>query len=250
MPRRAPHFKILASIRNHRHTLGVLEDDALTAMYVRAGLLAVERFADRTGDSFLLSSKDLEWLAGCRGVANARRKLGRLEANTRLTVGQAGAGFRLTFPNFAEKQGFKTRNGSETARSASASASASATKKRKSKPAPRACVFPESGLTAEQIERLDRLAKKAGFSDRQIAYAQVRVRDWSHANRKARADWVLTTLNAMRDGWALKGMPVPPPPSHTAWRPPEPEDHGPAEPLSPEEQARVDLFHEQRQRRH
>ena len=49
MPRRPPHFKVFASIQNHRHTLGLFDDDALLAMYVRAGILAIERYADRHG---------------------------------------------------------------------------------------------------------------------------------------------------------------------------------------------------------
>jgi hypothetical protein len=127
VPRRPPHFKIFTSIQNHRHLEGVYEDDALLAMYVRAGIMAVERFADRTSDSFLLSSTDLCRLAGLdHGVANARKKLGRLEAASRLGLSRDGARWRLTFPNFAKKHGFKGGNGSLTGEfTASASASVS-----------------------------------------------------------------------------------------------------------------------------
>lgn len=109
MSYRPKHFKIHTSIQNHCKTIGVFDDDSLLAMYVRIGILAVERFADRTADSFLVSPRDLERLAGCRGVANARRKLGRLEATSRLTVCQEGAGYRVGFPNFKRKQGFKSQ---------------------------------------------------------------------------------------------------------------------------------------------
>ena len=110
MPRVRPHFKIHVSIQNHRRAIGVYESDALLAMFARIGIMAIERFADRTGDSFLCSGLDLERLAGCRGVANARRKLGRLEASTRLRVGQEGAAWSLSMPNFGKKQGFYDRN--------------------------------------------------------------------------------------------------------------------------------------------
>lgn len=108
MAYRPKHFKVHCSIQNHRKTIGVYDDDALLAMYVRIGVMAIERFADRTGDSFLVSPRDLERLAGCRGVANARRKLGRLEATSPLTVCQEGAGYRLTVPNLRKKQGFQS----------------------------------------------------------------------------------------------------------------------------------------------
>jgi hypothetical protein len=134
MPRSAKHFKIHCSIQNHRKTLGVFDDDALLAMYVRVGILAVERFADRTGDSFLVSSLDLERVAGCRGVANARRKLGRLEASTRLTVCQEGAGYRLTLPNFARKQGFGSRNRVETVYTPTSAPTPTPTPKKKESP--------------------------------------------------------------------------------------------------------------------
>jgi hypothetical protein len=109
MAYRPKHFKVHASIQNHRKTIGVFDDDSLLAMYVRIGISAIERFADRTDDSFLVSPRDLEGLAGCRGVANARRKLGRLEAASRLTVCQEGAGYRVGFPNFKRKQGFTSQ---------------------------------------------------------------------------------------------------------------------------------------------
>ena len=127
MPRSPKHFKIHASIQNHPKTIGVYDDDALLAMYARIGIMAVERFADRTGDSYLASGRDLERLAGCQGVANARRKLGRLEASTRLEVGQQGAAWRLTLPNFAKKQGFHSRNGCEKENPSSSSPTSTST---------------------------------------------------------------------------------------------------------------------------
>lgn len=127
VPRRPPHFKVFTSIQNHHKTLGVFDDDALLAMYVRAGILAVERFADQTGDSFLVSTKDLERLAGCRGVANAERKLGRLGAESPLTVGREGAGWRLTFPNFAKKQFGREEKRKETGPPSSSTSSPSST---------------------------------------------------------------------------------------------------------------------------
>ena len=89
--------------------------------------MAVERFADKTGDRFLCSQPDLEWLANTRGGANAERKLRRLAAKSPLTLRREGAGWELHLPNFAEKQGFKIRKRSETVHTAAAAASPTAT---------------------------------------------------------------------------------------------------------------------------
>jgi len=129
MPRVKPHFKLHVSIQNHQKTLGVYADDALLAMYTRIGVMAIERFADRTGDSFPCSAKDLCRLATTWPISNALRKLERLTTATPVRIdclcgapavpgdcGSCGtpAAFRLSMPNFAKKQGFKERNGAET----------------------------------------------------------------------------------------------------------------------------------------
>lgn len=145
MPRQKPHFKIRCSIQNHPKMQGLYEDDAMLAMYVRIGILAVERFADRRGDRIYLSSSDLKRITGVDSVQNALRKLSRLVSidpsllgerwsqaahtrSTRTPLGllKDGAWYVLSMPNFAQKQGFagakRSANGSETVHSASATA--------------------------------------------------------------------------------------------------------------------------------
>lgn len=139
MPRRPPHFKAFTTVKNHRKMPGVYQDDALLAMWLRIGWMAIERFANRTEDSFLCSGLDLLHLAGLdAGVANARRKLARLEQHSPIRIERADvsgpclarvwpasgpspatpsrdpARWRLTFPNFAKKHGFKEGNGAKT----------------------------------------------------------------------------------------------------------------------------------------
>ncbi len=118
MPRVKTHFKVHASIQNHRKMPGVYADDALLAMYVRAGMLAVERYASRTSDSFLLSAGDLCQIAQTQPIPNALRKLARLArepsgdgAGSPLRVSRSGAWYRLDFPNLKSKQGFGVKNG-------------------------------------------------------------------------------------------------------------------------------------------
>lgn len=140
MPRRPPHFKVFASIQNHRKMVGVYDDDALLAMYVRAGIMAIERYADRTHDSFLVSRRDLMRVAATQPWANAQKKLHRLVAATPLRVRCECAasplggrcecsGVWLDFPNLAKKQFSRHGNGTET-ESSSTSTSTSSIKNR------------------------------------------------------------------------------------------------------------------------
>ena len=233
MAYRPKHFKIHTSIQNHRKTIGVFDDDSLLAMYVRAGILAIERFADRTDDSFLVGPRDLERLAGCRGVANARRKLGRLEATSPLTVCQEGAGYRLTIPNLKRKQGFKSEADPEavTKRTPSSSPSSSPTTtiKKEDNGSPSATASPAPSkdgkskapkqkrptkrpgtlcperLDENQRESLLKWMKGRGLNESQTKWAFNQVKDWSHGDDQFRVDWVATIRKAVRKGWALDG---------------------------------------------
>lgn len=60
-------------------------------------------------------------------------------------------------------------------------------------------------LSPDQVNRLQRLVGPLGIGKAQLRYACQRVREWSHGNGKARKDWVLVVMGAIRDGWALKG---------------------------------------------
>lgn len=136
MPRAVPHFKVFCSASNHRRLLGLWADDALLAMWVRAGVLCIERFADKTGDRCLVSRRDLLVVANTEPWANAAKKLRRLCSATPLRVrcDCAGspletrcdcAGIWLVFPNFAKKQFQFRENGKQTGPSSSSSSSSS-----------------------------------------------------------------------------------------------------------------------------
>jgi len=70
-------------------------------------------------------------------------------------------------------------------------------------------------LAPDDADRLKRLAKPLGLTEDQIRHGCRVVRDWSHGSGKARRDWVLVIVNALRDGWALKGY-KPPVAAHVA----------------------------------
>ena len=80
MARTVPHFKLHASIQNHRKTAMLFADNDLLAIYVRIGILLIERFADRTDDFAIVSGGDLITLTGCQQVSGAVQRMKRVAA--------------------------------------------------------------------------------------------------------------------------------------------------------------------------
>jgi hypothetical protein len=111
MPRAAVHFKLHASIGNHRKTVSMYGDNELLATYVRLGVLAVQRFADRTGDSFIIHQSELLAITGRERSDSARRVLQKLVDSSPVEADYHGTSVHIKFPNFAKKQGFGSRNG-------------------------------------------------------------------------------------------------------------------------------------------
>jgi hypothetical protein len=120
VPRRKgpPHFKAFVTVQNHRKMRGVYDNDAILAMWLRSGWLCLERFADRTGDTILVSRRDLARVAATSPWVNVQRKLRSLVAATPLRVrcGCAAdplrgrcecAAMSLEFPNFAKRHNFR-----------------------------------------------------------------------------------------------------------------------------------------------
>lgn len=60
--------------------------------------------------------------------------------------------------------------------------------------------------SAPELERLLRNAARLGFCKEEVEYATHSVRMWWETNRKPRTKWHLVVLNAMRQGWALRGF--------------------------------------------
>ena len=79
MPRnQAPHFKVRCSTRNHERTAAMYGDNDMLALWTRLGVLAIERYADRTSDHFEVHDRELTALTGKGRADIARRSLGRL----------------------------------------------------------------------------------------------------------------------------------------------------------------------------
>lgn len=114
MPRVTPHAKLHVSLKNHRKTAQLFADNDLLAAYTRILLLAVERFADRTEDSFTVHKSELMVLAGKKRADSALRLVRYLSDTSPILVQSEGSLFRITVPNFAKKQGFHARKGNGT----------------------------------------------------------------------------------------------------------------------------------------
>ena len=63
MPRAKPHFKVFTTVRNHIDC-PFYGESALLSLWVRLGVEAIERFADRTHDRFVLHEAELLGLTG------------------------------------------------------------------------------------------------------------------------------------------------------------------------------------------
>jgi len=125
MPKVRAHFKVHVSIVAHGKTGGFWADPLMRGIYCELGRLAVARYADRTDDSFFISSSELMAVTGCANPGAAVRRmesfvnrcrtdaepLGKRPATTWEPVGNR---WRITLHNLAKKQGFGKRNGTQS----------------------------------------------------------------------------------------------------------------------------------------
>jgi hypothetical protein len=140
VPRVKPHAKIQVNLRNHRKTAAIFEDNDLLASYTRALLLAVQRYADKTNDSFIASNSDIAIItaasnngAGIRrmrrlcDVARQAAELGPIgdrdgtegeppDNRPAIAMQPHGNQWLIAIHNFAERQGFRPRNGERMGR--------------------------------------------------------------------------------------------------------------------------------------
>lgn len=121
MPRSVPHFKVICSIMNHPKTTALWGDNDALAMYVRLGVLAIERFADRTDDSFMIHDRELSLITGRRRRDISEKSLRHLEDISPITATHLGDVWRITFPNLSKRQGFRSKNGEKHAPPSSSS---------------------------------------------------------------------------------------------------------------------------------
>jgi len=154
MPRSKPHFKAHTTIKAHRKMAAVYGDNDLLALWLRLGVEAIERYADRTGDSFLIHERELASLAGTKRRDSAEKLLLNLVKTSPILAQKSGETWRIRWPNFQRKQGFGQKNGVETGYSSTSSSSSTSSKSKKKTPSPRQTGEPLAAFWTEQYEKL------------------------------------------------------------------------------------------------
>ena len=108
--KRSPAFvKVHTSIRGHRKTIAVVNDDALLAAWLRIMMLARDRGVSETGDWLELSSADLIAVSNRRRADVALTLTRRLVDLLQWSLECHGDVYRIHVRNFAKKQGITPR---------------------------------------------------------------------------------------------------------------------------------------------
>ena len=110
MPRAKPHFKIFTTARNHRK-FPAYSDNELFAFWARLGVEAIERFADRTSDRFVLHEYELPGIACVRSRRKAIKLLSSLSQTSNVSYTVAGDVYTIHFANLAKRHGFRNATG-------------------------------------------------------------------------------------------------------------------------------------------
>ena len=119
MARTTPTFKVHVNLTRHPKTH--LLNATQTGYYVRLGMLAVERFAGKNGDSFIATPGDLKAVFDASHLKTAIKRLENLTEFCPISAGIAGEfhpisgqypanSWRIHIPNLAKKQGFHPTN--------------------------------------------------------------------------------------------------------------------------------------------
>jgi hypothetical protein len=111
MPRVRPHFKAHTSISHHRKMSEVFPDNDLLALWLRLGVLAIERYAAKSGDVLRVHRSELSALCGGKRRDKAEVTLKLLASKLELTLNKHGEYFEIEWRNLSIKQGFAPKNG-------------------------------------------------------------------------------------------------------------------------------------------
>lgn len=111
MPRVRPHFKAHTSISYHRRMSEVFPDNDLLALWLRLGVLAIERYAAKTDNVLRVHRSELSALCGGKRRDKAEVTLRLLASKLELTLKLVGEYFEVEWRNLSKKQGFTPKNG-------------------------------------------------------------------------------------------------------------------------------------------
>ena len=115
MSRVRPHFKAHTSISHHRRMAEIYPNNDLLALWLRLGVLAIERYAAKSDDVLRIHRSELSALCGGKRRDKAEVTLRLLATKLELTLELVGEYFEVEWRNLAIKQGFTPKNCQGTA---------------------------------------------------------------------------------------------------------------------------------------
>ena len=114
MARSRPHFKVHTTALHHPKMAEVIADNELFGLWVKLGVLAIERYAAKNDDKFNVSHSELLGLTNRKRVDKALLLLSKLVLNSTLTMSSSGRSVVIGFPNLSRKQGFHPKKVQES----------------------------------------------------------------------------------------------------------------------------------------
>lgn len=167
MARTRPHFKVHTTALHHPKMSAVIADNELFGLWVKFGVLAIERYASKNNDEFNVSHSELLGLTNRKRIDKAILLVRKLADNSTLSVSSSGHSITIKIPNLAIKQGFHSKKVQES---------------------------PPTTTKHKHIHSVDSSGASGGsLSDRQIA-AMIAVRPGGalYSEREVRAwvDWI------------------------------------------------------------
>ena len=95
MPKVKPHFKAHVSISHHRLMGEIYPNDSLLALWLRLGVLSIDRYAAKSSDVVRVHKSELRTLAGNKRQDKAEATLRLLADKLKLTLKLDGDYFEI-----------------------------------------------------------------------------------------------------------------------------------------------------------
>ena len=162
VPRVRPHFKAHTSISHHRMMSEIYPSNDLLSLWLRLGILAIDRYAAKAQDTVRIHRNELSALTGGKRRDKAEETLRLLASKLQLTLKKDGDYFQVQWRNLSKKQGFGDNNGTETS-NADADANTNAEAQ---------VTMPGGMLAPDFVEKL-RQIRPGG-----VLYSAQQVQDW------------------------------------------------------------------------
>ena len=209
-----PHVKIHLTMKSHRKTAAIWDDNDLLACYVRLLELGMSQFAAKRGGVITLTRVELMEVTRKRRVDVALTLVQRLADIASMSVQHRGDVASILVRNYAKKQGIGEKNGPRTAYLRSQNTDSEyRTKSRSRKPAPTEGV-PDWALDLARTLAEKVIAQRPGTdvptatTPKRLAawgrgFAKIHARGPSPEEIAKRVEWVFSPANLEREKYAI-----------------------------------------------